>query len=155
MNFTLPSSPRAVRINSGSGPGFVWEMAETDVDPRLRPFAFRLVGYSSWSQDVMRMLEPPYSGIPLILGFGAPLNVGGTAYRLEKVGAFIAGPDTEAATTEGVGFQAGIQLDLSPLGAAQLLGMPIAALARTVVPFDDVLGRTARALIQRLGETND
>lgn len=146
---------RRIRLSSGSGPGFAWEMAEVDLDPRLAPFALRITGYAEWSAEPIRRLEAPNAGIPIIIGFGAPLRVSGVSYALEKATAFIAGLDIAAATTEGQGFQAGVQLDLTPLGAARLLGMPLAAIAHNVVALDDILGAPAKLLVQRLGEGND
>lgn len=126
-----------------------------DPDPRLAGLVMRCCGYSEWSSVPVRRLQPAFLGIPMIISFGAPLRVSGTDYDHETIGAFVAGLDDSAATTEGVGTQAGVQLDLTPVGAARLLGMPLSEIARSVVAMDDVLGLAGRALVQRLGEAND
>lgn len=48
------------------------------------------------------------------------------------------------------GRQAGLQLDLTPLGARRLLGAPAGALAALDCPLDDVLGPVARELVERV-----
>ena len=48
-----------------------------------------------------------------------------------------------------------LQVDLTPLGARRLVGMPMSELANRTVPIDDVLGRFGRDLVQRVGEAPD
>jgi len=122
-----------IRVSRDSGPDFAWEMAITDVPSELAPYASRICGYREWSPTPLRRLEPPYSGLPLIIGIGEPINVWGEAYRLEAVTAFVAGLDLFAATTEGQGDQGGVQIDLTPLGAARLLGMPLVSLSHSLI----------------------
>jgi AraC-like DNA-binding protein len=49
------------------------------------------------------------------------------------------------------GAQQGIQLNLTPLGAYRLLGLPMSELANQAVALEDVLGGPAVALVDRLG----
>ena len=51
------------------------------------------------------------------------------------------------------GYQHGVQLGITPLGARALLGLPAAEVASTVVPLEDVLGRDAHELLERLSLT--
>jgi AraC-like DNA-binding protein len=143
---------RHIAIERFAGPGVAWEMAFAEPDPRLAGLVQRLCGYREWSAEPLCRIQPPYSGLPLIIGFGAPITVAGTRYRLDRVSAFMAGLETAAAQTEGSGHQAGVQLDLTPLGAARLLGRPLEALAGQVVRLEDLIGADGRRLAQRLGE---
>lgn len=144
-----------IQVSGDSGEGYAWEMAEMTVPSALTPYVMRICGYREYSPAPLRRLEPPYSGLPMIIGFGSPLEVSGARYRLDKVDAFVAGLDLSAAYTEGSGHQGGVQIDLTPLGAAHILGMPLHPLSRSLVRLDDLLGRDGRELRQRLGEAND
>jgi AraC-like DNA-binding protein len=64
--------------------------------------------------------------------------------------ALVGGLHTRPAVIEHDGAQAGIQLQLSPLGARALLGMPAGELAATDVPAADVLGRLGTELTERI-----
>ncbi len=143
---------RRIAVERFAGPGVAWEMAFAEPDPRLTGLVQRLCGYHEWSAAPLSRIQPPYSGLPLIIGFGAPITVAGTRYRLDRVSAFMAGLETAAAKTLGSGHQAGVQLDLTPLGAARLLGRPLEALAGRVVRLEDLIGADGRRLAQRLGE---
>jgi AraC-like DNA-binding protein len=129
-------------------------MAFAEPDARLRGLVRRVCGYQEWSSGPLRRVEPPYSGLPLIIGFGEALTVSGDRYRLEGVTSFVAGLDVAAAVTEGQGHQGGVQLDLTPLGAARILGMPLEALSRQLVRFEDLLGREAVGLSEQLALAN-
>jgi AraC-like DNA-binding protein len=48
-----------------------------------------------------------------------------------------------------------LQVDLTPLGARRLVGMPMSELANRTVPIDDVFGRFGSELVQRVGEAPD
>jgi AraC-like DNA-binding protein len=50
------------------------------------------------------------------------------------------------------GGQRGIQLDLTPLGAYTLLGVPMARLTNAAAELPDLLGREAGALVERLAD---
>jgi AraC-like DNA-binding protein len=65
-------------------------------------------------------------------------------------GAPIGGLHASPATIRHNGFQYGMSLDLTPLGARALLGLPAGALAYSVAPLDEFLGRTAVELVDRL-----
>lgn len=63
---------------------------------------------------------------------------------------FVAGMYDEPAVTEFRGEQLGIGVDVSPLAARQLFGVPLSELARCTVPLEDLLGRGAEELVERL-----
>lgn len=121
--------------------------------PALQPYVDRYVGYR---------LEgfPPglHQGLPgryltMIISLDAPVNVVAMPDRAQAprsfaapVGGLCAGP----ATIAHDGNQVGVSLDLSPLGARHVLGLPASALASTVVDLDELLGARATELAERL-----
>src|SRR5262245_34021807 len=70
-----------------------------------------------------REVELPFGGLPLIVSFGptirvsGPLGAGGGRFR-----SFVAGLQESWVVTQSAGESAGIQLNLTPLGAYTLLG---------------------------------
>lgn len=122
-----------------------WHAVRRTPDVRLRDSVLSYTGYVERAPAPMRRLEVPSAGIPLILSFGPSLLVDGVRHR-----SFVAGLGDAATVTEYAGEQRGIQVDLSPLGARRLLGLPMAELARRVVALEDVLGARADQLVERL-----
>jgi AraC-like DNA-binding protein len=65
-------------------------------------------------------------------------------------GALVGGLHSSPVTIRHDGVQHGVQLGIKPLGARALLAMPAAGLASAVVSLDDVIGRLAHELRDRL-----
>jgi len=86
-------------------------------------------------------------GAVAIVCFGVPYKLNG-----ESFGAFIGGLTDRPVLTEFVGAAAGIQVDLTPLGARRCLGLPMDELTNRVVAIEDVLGPGAPRLVERLQE---
>jgi AraC-like DNA-binding protein len=122
-----------------------WEVVEREPDPRLRHVVLSYTAYVEHASAPMRRLEVPFAGIPMILSLGPSLLVDGVRHR-----SFVAGLDDTLTITEYEGEQRGIQVNLTPLGARRLLGLPMAQLARRVVALEDVLGRAGSRLVERL-----
>ncbi|MDX6680369.1 MAG: hypothetical protein QOG94_408 [Solirubrobacteraceae bacterium] len=123
----------------------LWESVSRAPDPRLRGAVLSYTGYVEHACAPMRRLEVPFAGIPMILSLGPSLLVDGVRQR-----SFVAGLDDTLTITEYDGEQRGIQVNLTPLGARRLLGLPMGQLARRVVALDDVLGPAGGRLVQRL-----
>lgn len=124
------------------GPAW-WEAVDGTPDPRLRGCVASYGGWAEYAPHPVRRLEVPFPGVPMILSFGPSLLVGGVRQR-----SFVAGLDDRATVTEYAGEQRGIQVNLTPLGARRLLGLPMEQLARTVVALEDLLG--GDELVERL-----
>jgi AraC-like DNA-binding protein len=95
----------------------------------------------------------PFGGVVLVVSFGPELRLldpGGRAARAERRTSFVAGLDDGPTLTEHDGVQLGVQVNLTPLGAFRLLGVPMSDLARRVVSLEDVLGADADRLAERL-----
>jgi AraC-like DNA-binding protein len=112
-----------------------WELVTRRPHPALAPLVHR--GYLGYVEDgaPVRRLEVPHQAIPVILNLGPAIAVSGR----ERAGSFVAGLHDRAVTTEHAGRQLGIQMDLTPLGARRLLGVPMGELARRVVELEAVL----------------
>jgi AraC-like DNA-binding protein len=70
-----------------------------------------------------------------------------------KLQAFVGGLHAGSATIRHEGVQYGISLQLTPLGARALLGVPAGELAYAVVSLDDVFGTSAAELVDRLASS--
>ncbi|MBN9097688.1 MULTISPECIES: helix-turn-helix transcriptional regulator [unclassified Pseudonocardia] len=80
-------------------------------------------GYRETSSAPVRRRQAPRGGCAMILGLGPPLRLHGPAGPLVPT-SFLAGLHESAVVTEFVGEQAGLQVNLTPLGVFTLLGRP-------------------------------
>lgn len=115
--------------------------------PSLRGAVHAYVGYAEWSEAPLRRIQPAVTIVPLILSLGPAISVDGA-----RRSSFVAGLYDGPAVTEFRGEQLGIEVDLSPLGACRLLGVPMRDLAGRSVPVGEVLGPAADELVERLAE---
>jgi AraC-like DNA-binding protein len=129
------------------------EAAVRDPQPALRPYVGRYWGFDERSAGPVRRRELPGGSVVLILGLGPELReldpLDPSRVRWSH-SAFVAGLDDTSTITEHDGVSYGIDVVLDPLVAEMVLGVPMQALARRVVPLDDLLGRSARELLARL-----
>lgn len=145
----------AVSVDVRDGPWHTWTRRPA---PALRGLVRSYHGFAveSGLPTTDRVLPAPT--VTLILSFGDRLHLRATPGSNHRDGSyvsFVAGLDDRPGVIAHDGHQAGVQLDLDPLGAALLLGMPVGPLARDVVGLDAVLGRHAAGLAQRLAEAPD
>jgi AraC-like DNA-binding protein len=134
--------------------GSSWEVASRPLAPALAPFVRERSGYAERTPGALRRRELPGPRVVVILEMGPPLAVtreapGASASCFR--GGFVAGLDDGPTMTEHAGFQAGIQLDLTPIGARLVFGVPMSELAGRLVALDDVLPREHRGLASALG----
>lgn len=125
-----------------------WEIVERAPDPRLAGLVRAYAGFDERSPVPLRRREVPGGRVPLIIGFGPPLWVDG-----ERRSSFVAGLHDRPSITEYRGESRGIQVDLTPIGARRLLGVPMSELTTRVVALGDVLGPDAGLLVERLADT--
>lgn len=124
------------------------------VPPPLRGVVRRLAAYDEASGPVgpvVRRRQAPTGTGTLVLGLGEPLRVDD-----RPLGSFLGGLTDTAAVTEFRGHQAGVQVDLAPLGLMRLLGAPGREVSGAPVAAEDLAavspaGRTLAALPGRLG----
>jgi len=124
-----------------------WAAQTRAPHPRLRGLVTSYTGYAERTPVPLRRLEAATMRIPMILSLGPSLLVDGERFR-----SFVAGPADRAAVTEHAGDQLGIEVNFTPLGARQFLGLPLAEIAHRIVAFEALSGSEGRGLIERIGE---
>ena len=132
----------------------VWDMWTTAPHPALQPYITLYCGYDERVAAGRRM-QVPHPDVVLVIGLGPRLRVvdprrpaDGTIERL----AFAAGVHDAYVFTESTVPTRGLQVNLTPIGAHLLFGVPMDALANRVVELDDLFGADAPRLIDRLCE---
>jgi len=95
----------------------------------------------------------PSQHLTFIISLDEPVDIarmpeGGTSPG--KFQAFVGGLHSSAASIRHEGYQFGISLSLTPLGARSLLGLPAGELAHAVVPIEELLGPSAVGLVDQL-----
>jgi AraC-like DNA-binding protein len=118
----------------------------------LRPFIAFYSGYRQVGVEpaVHRGMPSPY--LTLIFTLDEPLTIDAHPDPGQSGGVYstlLGGLHTAPAIITHQGWQSGIQVALSPLGARPLLGFPAGELAHLDVPAGDVLGPLAAEIQQR------
>ncbi|NVI88213.1 AraC family transcriptional regulator [Actinomadura sp. BRA 177] len=139
---------RPVEITDRGG----WWLALGRPHPALRPFLRSYNGYWETLAVPTRTRTLPTRTTVVIINLGPPLylEVPDPGVRAREYGSFVAGMHDGHGMYVSPGGQRGIQLDVTPLGAYTLLGVPMARLTNAAVDLPDLLGREARTLVERL-----
>ena len=127
-----------------------WACARGEPSPPLRSLV-RGAGYEGFDQQMdapVRRVELPHAGIVLIVSLGPRIDVDGDAHT-----SFVAGLYGAPVTVTDDGRQSCLQVNLTPIGARMLLGLPMGELAGQTVALGDVLG--GGDLGERLAELPD
>lgn len=143
-------SDRPVQLSDRGG----WWLAQGRPHPALRPFLRSYDGYWETEAVPTRMRTLPTRTTVLIINLGPPLylEVPDPGVRDREYGSFVAGMHDGHGMYLSPGGQRGIQLDVTPLGAYTLLGVPMGRLANAAVELPDLLGREAGTLVERLAD---
>jgi AraC-like DNA-binding protein len=115
--------------------------------PALRRFVQRYWSYAEQMRGAVHRDELPLADVVLILSFGPELRV-----DAERRTSFVAGLTESPVATDMDGVSDGMQVNLTPLGARMLLGVPMVDVTNTSVALDDLLGRAGAELVDRLHE---
>ena len=145
----------AVTVVRHDSPLGRWEMASRDPDARLRGHVRDYVGYVEVTPGPLRRREVPSADVTFIISFGPAIGVsdpGDAAAPAHRHTSFVAGLHDAPVLTEHAGYQHGIEVRLAPLAARRLFGVPMQMLANNVVALEDLLGRDADRLVERLYE---
>ena len=151
------SAAPAIALRRHDGPEYRYEIAMRVPAAPLAGLVRGYVGYTEHAALTMRRLQVPFSGLPLIVSFGPSIGVApaGAPERGRRVTSFLAGLHDHAVVTAYEGPQAGVQADLTPLGAAVLFPGLVAEAANRVVDLADVLGAEAERLSESLALAPD
>jgi AraC-like DNA-binding protein len=135
-----------------------WEMVEAAPDPRLRGHVLSYCSYREETTSFVRRRELPGVRVVLIINLGEPIRVlapGPHAGWSDQPEGFLAGLHDTYALTETGGSQAGVQVDLTPIGAYLLLGLPMHELSQRVVTLEEMFGRGGTLLREAVAEAPD
>ncbi len=125
--------------------------------PGLRRWYTEIVAYDERSGCPIRQIESASLTLPLILSLGEPFRIG--IGRKPDGGdarpSFAAGLTTERIYIGSTGRAACLQVNLTPLGAHRVLGLPAAALAGEMVPLEDCADREILDLKRRIEDLAD
>ena len=122
-----------------------WEMVSRDAGPGLRGLVGSYTGYVERSAEPLCRREVPSGDVTLILSPGSKLSLPDGRHT-----SFLAALHDSHTLVEHDGFQEGIEVHLTPLGARAVFGVPMHELTNRVVELDDLLGRPGEELIERL-----
>lgn len=115
-----------------------------------------VIGYTGFAESApapVGFRELPCTYVPLIIDLGDGWSVGDPHHPArppERLRSFVAGLTDGPVGVEHPGTARCLQVDLTPLGARRLLGMPMSEIANRSVGLEDVLGPSAGHLAERL-----
>ncbi len=147
-----------LRVERHSSPSESWEMVHAVPAASLWPHVRRYCGYQEHSTAPVRRLEVPAPQVTVILSLGPSIEVfrpAAPGRSRRRLGSFVASVDDSPALTEYSGHQHGVQMDLDPLAARRLFGLPMHELTGRVVELEEVWGRTGAQLPEILHATPD
>jgi AraC-like DNA-binding protein len=131
-----------------------FEMASRNAPRRLLGYVRNYTGYSEWSAAPLCRLEVPSADVTLILSPSSELTMPSTrgAGPPARHTSFVAALHDRHTLVEHGGFQEGVEVRLTPLGAHAMFGVPMHELSNRVIELDDLMGREAGDLIGRMWE---
>ncbi|HET7304179.1 MAG TPA: helix-turn-helix domain-containing protein [Segeticoccus sp.] len=115
----------------------------------------RAVGYRYAGMPAGAHRGVPSRWLTLIITLEEPLDVTDALGRRERFDALVAGLDDAASLIRHEGRMTGVQLDLDPLCAPAVFGLPAGELVRQSVPLEQVWGRDATRLREHMQELDD
>jgi AraC-like DNA-binding protein len=126
-------------------------------DPRLRGHVLSYCSYREETTTFVRRRELPGVRVVMIINLGEPIRVfaPGASGWSEQPEGFLAGMHDTYAVTETGGSQGGVQVDLTPVGAHLLLGIPMDELSQRVVTLEEMFGRGGTLLREAVAGAPD
>ena len=123
------------------------ELVQRPPHPALASQVRSLAGWRERTDGPVRRNELPGARVVLILSFGPQMDVDERRFT-----SFVAGVHDTPTMTEHFGEGHGLEVYFSPVGARRFFGMPMSELSRRVVELENLLGREATELAERLYE---
>lgn len=129
-----------------------WVLASRRARAELTAYVRDYQGYEERAASGVRRRELPHGGVVLVINFAAAWRVADPRREgaIGRYGSFVAGVDDFASLVDCAGRAHCLQVNFTPIGARRFFGVPMADLARKVVALDDMLGRDAERLADRL-----
>jgi AraC-like DNA-binding protein len=150
-------SPRAT-VRRFDNQGVRLEMAARPRPDALRPWVQKCAGYVETATGPLARTELPGPSVVVIIELGPPLRLHDPVDSSRAVcfaGGFAAGLDERPTLTTHDGFQAGVQVNLSPVAARRFFDLPMSELTGRTVSLRDLLPREHATLAERLAELAD
>lgn len=113
--------------------------------PALRGHVLSYAGFVERTRAPVRRQELPFGGVAVILSLDGTWRIDGVEF-----GSFAGGLIDAPVVSEHAGIAELVQVDLTPLGARGLLGVPGRELAGVVVELEDLLGPAVPLLLEEL-----
>jgi AraC-like DNA-binding protein len=146
----MDGSARTLRHESELG---TWELVLRAPDARLRAYVGDYQGYEETGSPPLLRQQAPTTRLPLIVNFASPWQLASSAEGArEEHGSFVAGLGDRSTYVAAGGPAACLQVNLTPLGAYALLGVPMRELTNRVFALDEVVPRALRGLDERLAD---
>ncbi len=128
---------------------------------KTRPPHRRLARWVSFYLDFQRITPVPetrtvaaLNSVVVVIDLDTPVRHQTAGSPLATVSPVVGLSNTPMTYTR-VGRERGIIIELTPLGARALFGLPLQEISRTIVRFEDLLGARARFLQEELREARD
>jgi AraC-like DNA-binding protein len=119
-------------------------------DRPLRPFVTGYADFDMAGWPPGRHRGLPDGGLTMVISVGAPLVISRAGHADLKAAATVAGLRSAPLDIVHDGTQRGVQVELTPHGCRALLGRPAAELAHGVWTLEEVAGRRANELADRV-----
>jgi AraC-like DNA-binding protein len=149
-------SDATVSIETHDSEPYAWTMARRAADRGLADYIAGYTGYVERSTVPLRRREVANDNVTVIISFGAPIHVQLSPDQpAARYTSFVAGLHDSFVVTEHGGRQFGVQVDLTPLGAERILGVPAGELAHRVVTLEDLPASSLTELDDRLASATD
>jgi AraC-like DNA-binding protein len=142
-----------MRVARHESPELSWEMVTRDAAAPLRRHVRNYTGYVERTAEPLVRREVPSADVTLIISPDTKLrlpDVRDSSRPPARHGSFVAALHDTYALVEHDGYQHGIEVRLTPLGAHALFGLSMYELTNRVVELDELLGRGADELVTRL-----
>jgi len=150
---TMRDTTRPVQVVRAQSDGGHIEFARREPSPGLLPYVRDVCGYTERTGAPLQRREFPGPQVVVILEFAPPIRVfeAGCTHRSARYpGGFAAGITDQFTLTQHDGFQRGLQINLTPIGARRFFGLPLSELAGRAVSIRDLLPAEHRSLAEQL-----
>jgi len=120
---------------------------------QLRAYVRGYCGYFERVPGLTHRAGYPSSTVGLIFGFGPPVEIAfpqNTPDATTRATSFVAGLHDSYAVAASTEWQHGVQVDLTPIGAHMLFGVPMHSIANRIVDLDSLLGAVGVSVVDQL-----
>lgn len=144
---------RVLRHESELG---AWELVRREPSPMLRGYVVGYEGYVEHGAAPVQRQQVPVAQLPLIVNFGSPWAASDTPDGTRELhGSFFAGLFDRSTYVVADGAASCVQVNLTPLGAHLLFGLPMHEVVNRIVALDDVAPRALAGLDSQLEDRAD